>query len=85
MMEPWRGPTQNHINDIIIYKKIKCITAHLFDYQTVGHQKPLVNDDHLDSLRPTVYILNTFKKEGEGIIEGIKETPAMRNPIVLNR
>ena len=44
----------------------------------------MIIHDQLDPVRPTVY-MDTFEKEGEGIIEGIKETPAMRNPILLNR
>ena len=29
--------------------------------------------------------MGTGREKGEGIIEGIKETPAMRNPTLINR
>ena len=29
--------------------------------------------------------MGTGREKGGGIIEGIKETPAIRNPILLNR
>ena len=53
--------TKSHI---IYNLKLNPITARLFDYQTVGQHRPKKSDDQLDSLRPTVYILDTFKKKG---------------------
>ena len=56
--------TKSHI---IYNLKLNPITARLFDYQTVGQHRPKKSDDQLDSLRPTVYILDTFKKKGRGL------------------
>ena len=56
--------TKSHI---IYNLKLNPITARLFDYQTVGQHRPKKSDDQLDSLPPTVYILDTFKKKGRGL------------------
>ena len=42
-MEPWRGPTQNHT---LFFRSALHLVC--FDYQPIGHQKPMVNENQLD-------------------------------------